>query len=164
MKLYAHSHKFLLLFISVMLLAPISLRARHNGPEDWSRLDGINSENNEWKMTERHYCVEDSVKGKIVETLPQYPGGEAALFKHIADNLRYPALARENGIQGRVIVQFTIRKDGTVGDVKVVRGVDDSLDAEAIRVVKTLKRFTPATQNGQPVNVRYTCPITFRLD
>lgn len=99
-----------------------------------------------------------------VEQMPEFPGGEAALMKFINENLRYPTAAIKNGIQGRVTVQFVVTKDGSVGDVKVVRGVDPTLDAEAVRVCKALPKFTPGTQNGIPVNVWYTLPITFRLE
>ena len=99
-----------------------------------------------------------------VEQMPEFPGGEAALMKFLNDNIRYPVAALKNGIQGRVMVQFVVKKDGSVGDVTVLRGVDSALDQEAIRVCKTLPKFTPGTQNGIPVNVWFTLPITFRLE
>lgn len=97
------------------------------------------------------------------EQAPQYPGGEQALLSHIAQNLRYPANAVNVQIQGRVVVKFVVKKDGSVGDVKIVRGVDPTLDNETIRVVKTLNGFIPGKMNGTPVNCWYTLPITFRL-
>lgn len=97
------------------------------------------------------------------EQAPQYPGGEQALLSHIAQNLRYPANAVNVQIQGRVVVTFVVKKDGSVGDVKIVRGVDPTLDNETIRVVKTLNGFIPGKMNGTPVNCWYTLPITFRL-
>lgn len=109
---------------------------------------------------------EPAVDNKIftaVEEMPQFPGGEAALLSWIADNLVYPAEAAGNNIQGRVVVQFVVNRDGTIGDVKVARGRDPDLDSEAIRVVKKLPRFKPGRVNGQPVNVWYTLPITFKL-
>ena len=99
-----------------------------------------------------------------VEQMPEFPGGEAALMKYINDNIRYPVMAIENGVQGRVTVQFVVTKDGSVGNVTVVRGVDRNLDEEAIRVCKTLPKFIPGKQNGQPVNVWFTLPVTFRLE
>jgi len=99
-----------------------------------------------------------------VEQMPEFPGGQVELMEFINANLRYPAAAIKNGIQGRVTVQFVVTKDGSVGDVKVVRGVDPTLDEEAVRVCKALPKFTPGTQNGIPVNVWYTLPITFRLE
>ncbi len=98
-----------------------------------------------------------------VEQEPQFPGGQAALLKYIADHLKYPTAAQENGIQGRVTVQFVVTKNGSVGQVRVVRGKDPDLDKEAVRVVKSLPKFTPGKMNGHPVNVWYTVPITFKL-
>ena len=98
-----------------------------------------------------------------VEQPPQFPGGEAALLKYIADHIRYPPAAQENGIQGRVVVQFVVTKDGSIGQVKVVRGKDPDLDKEAKRVVRTLPRFVPGKMNGNNVSVWYTLPINFKL-
>ena len=100
---------------------------------------------------------------RAVEQMPVFPGGDAALMKYIDSHLQYPPTAMENGIQGRVIVQFVVTKTGKIGDVKVVRGVDSALDAEAVRVVKTFPDFIPGRSNGKPVNTWYTLPITFRL-
>ena len=105
----------------------------------------------------------DDVVFTSVEQDPQFPGGQAALLKWVADHIKYPAVAQENGIQGRVTVQFVVTKNGTVGQVKVVRGKDPDLDKEAVRVVKSLPKFTPGKMNGHPVNVWYTLPITFKL-
>jgi protein TonB len=98
-----------------------------------------------------------------IEQPAQFPGGEEALYKFLGDNIRYPVNAQENGIQGRVVVQFVVTKTGEVGEVKVIRSKDPDLDKEAIRVVKTLPNFIPGKQNGHPVNVWYTLPITFKL-
>ncbi len=98
-----------------------------------------------------------------VEVMPQFPGGEAALYKYIADNLRYPANAQEDGVSGRVIVQFTVNKSGNISDVSVIRSRHPSLDREAVRVVRSMPRWNPGKQNGHPVNVIYTLPVTFRL-
>ena len=97
------------------------------------------------------------------EQMPQFPGGEAALMKWLADHIMYPALAAENGVQGRVILQFVVKKDGSVDEVRVVRGKDPDLDREAVRVVRGLPKFIPGKMNGQAVNVWYTLPITFKL-
>lgn len=93
-----------------------------------------------------------------VEQMPKFPGGDAELYKFISNNLNYPAMAIENNVQGRVVVQFVVTKDGSIGNVKVVRSVDRDLDNEAIRVCKKLPKFIPGKQNGQPVNVWYTLP------
>lgn len=98
-----------------------------------------------------------------VEQMPKFPGGDAELYKFISNNLNYPAMAIENNVQGRVVVQFVVTKDGSIGNVKVVRSVDRDLDNEAIRVCKKLPKFIPGKQNGQPVNVWYTLPVTFKL-
>jgi TonB family protein len=98
---------------------------------------------------------------RSVEQMPQFPGGEAALMKYIQSNINYPPTAA--CAQGRAIVQFVVNKDGSVGEVKVVRSVEQELDNEAIRVVKTLPKFTPGRQNGKPVAVWYTLPVTFKL-
>ncbi len=105
----------------------------------------------------------DDVVFTSVEQDPQFPGGQAALLKWVADHIKYPAVAQENGIQGRVTVQFVVTKNGTVGQVKVVRGKDPDLDKEAVRVVKSLPKFTPGKMNGHPVNVWYALPIPFKL-
>lgn len=99
----------------------------------------------------------------VVEQSASFPGGTAALSKYVYDHLRYPAIAMEEGVQGRVDVQFVVERDGSVSSVKVVRSVSPALDREAVRVVQSLPRFTPGRQNGQPVRCRYTLPITFRL-
>ena len=98
-----------------------------------------------------------------VEQMPQFPGGEAELLKYIASHIKYPTMAAENNIQGRVVVKFVVNKNGKVGDVVVVRGKDPDLDKEAVRVVKTLPDFIPGKMNGQAVSVWYTLPINFKL-
>jgi len=100
---------------------------------------------------------------RSVEQMPTFPGGDAALMKHLSENIEYPVEAAAANIQGRVVLQFVVTPDGTVGDVKVVRSVDPSLDAEAVRVVKTLPPFNPGRQGGHPVPVWYTLPIQFKL-
>ena len=106
----------------------------------------------------------DKVVFQVVEQMPQFPGGDNGLFKYLAESIRYPVDAQESGIQGRVICQFIIDENGQVNDVKVVRSVDASLDAEAIRVIKAMPKWTPGQQRGKSVSVQYTLPINFRLD
>lgn len=98
-----------------------------------------------------------------VEVMPTFPGGQEALMRHLSRYLTYPTVAAENGIQGTVTVQFVVKRDGSVGDVRVVRGKDPDLDREAVRVVRTLPRFNPGYSNGVPVNVWYTLPVRFKL-
>lgn len=99
----------------------------------------------------------------IVEQQPLFPGGPAALMKYLSENTKYPVVALENGVQGRVTVQFVVEKDGSISDVHVLKGVDPSLDKEAVRVVKSMPRWTPGKQNGITVRVNYRVPVLFRL-
>ena len=99
----------------------------------------------------------------VVEEMPSFPGGPSALFQFLSANIQYPATAEENGIQGRVIVTFVVERDGSITDVKVVKSVDPSLDKEAVRVIKNMPRWQPGKQNGSAVRVKYTTPVTFRL-
>ncbi len=99
----------------------------------------------------------------IVEEMPEFPGGEAALRRFIADAIKYPVIAQENGIQGKVYVTFVVDKDGGISDAKIARGVDPSLDKEALRVVNSLPKWKPGKQRGKPVRVSYTVPISFVL-
>ena len=99
----------------------------------------------------------------VVEQMPEFPGGTVELMKFIASNVKYPVKAQKEGVQGRVLVQFIIEKDGTVSGPKVVRAVNIYLDAEAVRVVKLLPKWKPGMQKGQPVRVKFTLPVTFKL-
>ncbi len=99
----------------------------------------------------------------IVEDMPEFPGGELALRKWIANEINYPVIAQENGIQGKVYVTFVVGKDGSVSNATIARGVDPSLDKEALRVVNKLPKWKAGKQRGKPVNVSYTVPINFVL-
>ncbi|MCC8037456.1 MAG: energy transducer TonB [Bacteroidales bacterium] len=114
-------------------------------------------------VVEEKKPVEENKVFTAVEQMPQFPGGEAELYAWIGKNLRYPPMAAENNIQGRVVVQFVVTKTGSIGEVKVLRGKDPDLDKEAVRVVKALPKFIPGKMNGQAVNVWYTLPINFKL-
>ncbi len=114
-------------------------------------------------VVEEKKPVEENKVFTAVEQMPQFPGGDGELMKYIQSHLKYPPVAAENNIQGRVIVQFVVTKTGKVGEVKVARGKDPDLDKEAVRVVKTLPDFIPGKMNGQSVAVWYTLPITFKL-
>ena len=108
--------------------------------------------------------VTDADVYEVVENMPEFPdGGMPGLMKYLSANIRYPEAAHKAGTQGRVTVQFVVGKDGSIGDVKVIRGVDPTLDAEAIRVISGMPKWKPGTQKGEPVNVRYTVPVMFRL-
>ncbi|HPR30774.1 MAG TPA: energy transducer TonB [Prolixibacteraceae bacterium] len=99
----------------------------------------------------------------IVEDMPEFPGGDLALRKWIADHIKYPVIAAENGIQGKVYVQFVVDRDGSISNARVARGVDPSLDQEALRVVNNLPKWKPGMQRGKPVRVSFTVPINFQL-
>ncbi|MBP7504912.1 MAG: M56 family metallopeptidase [Prolixibacteraceae bacterium] len=105
----------------------------------------------------------DEMVYTVVEEMPEYPGGEAALRKFISEKILYPVIAQENGIQGKVYVTFVVSADGSVKNAKIARGVDPVLDKEALRVVSTMPRWTPGKQRGKAVNVFYTIPISFIL-
>ncbi len=100
----------------------------------------------------------------VVEEMPSFPGGNGALMSYLASNIKYPVVAQENGVQGRVIVSFVVERDGSISDVRVARSVDPSLDREAQRVVKSMPRWKPGKQNGSAVRVKYTVPVVFRLE
>lgn len=99
----------------------------------------------------------------VVEKMPEFPGGIAELMKYLSSNIKYPVEAHKAGIQGRVVVSFVVNKDGTVKDAKIVRNVDKSIDAEALRVISAMPKWQPGYQDGKAVSVRYTVPVTFRL-
>ena len=99
----------------------------------------------------------------IVESAPQFPGGGGELMKFLQRNVRYPAAALQAGVQGTVEVEFTVKKDGSVSDIKVIRSVNPELDAEAIRVISAMPKWKPAEQRGTPVDTRFKMPIVFRL-
>ena len=107
---------------------------------------------------------EEEVIFVVVESIPEFPGGQQALFKYLAENVKYPVIAQENGIQGRVICQFVVNKDGSIVDVVAVRSSGEpSLDKEAIRVIQSMPKWKPGKQRGKPVRVKYTVPVNFRL-
>ena len=98
-----------------------------------------------------------------VEQMPTFPGGDSEMMKFIASNINYPTIAAENEVQGTVLLQFAVMKDGSIGEIKVVRSRDRDLDREAIRVVRSFPRFNPGLHNGEPVNCWFTIPIRFKL-
>ncbi|MCM1448971.1 MAG: energy transducer TonB [Clostridiales bacterium] len=114
-------------------------------------------------IVEEKAPVEENKVFDAVEQMPTFPGGDAELMKYLSKNLSYPTLAAENGIQGTVLLQFVVQKDGSIGEVKVVRSKDPDLDREAVRVVKGMPKFIPGRMNGQPVNVWFTLPVRFKL-
>lgn len=99
----------------------------------------------------------------IVEEMPAYPGGDAKLYEYLGKNIKYPQIARESGIQGRVFVNFVVEPDGSVSNVKVMRGIGGGCDEEAVRVIKTMPKWKPGKQRGKAVRVTYTIPVVFKL-
>ena len=138
----------------------ISIKNVAEGAEDFTSQD---------QMKKDVIVVEEPVKVEpekifdAVEQMPTFPGGDAALYKFIGDNLVYPAQAAEEGVSGRVTIRFVVERDGTVSQVTVARGKHPALDKEAKRVVSKLPKFIPGKQNGQTVRVFYTLPINFKL-
>ena len=100
----------------------------------------------------------------VVEDQPEFPGGTAALLEYLRKNIKYPAICRENNIQGRVLVTFIVNKDGAIVEPEVVKSVNPSLDKEALRVISTMPNWKPGSQRGKPVRVKYTVPVNFRLN
>ena len=140
---------------------------RQSEPQPAEQQEVSNSNRQPFKLVpvdeEPSRPAEDNKIFDVVEERPSFPGGDAALTQWLSNNIRYPESAASNGIQGRVVVQFVISRTGVIRDVKVLRGVDPALDREAMRVVRSMPRWTPGKQAGVQVNVRYTLPITFRL-
>ena len=108
-------------------------------------------------------AVEDNKIFEVVEQKPSFPGGDGALMSWLSQNIKYPSIAAEIGVQGRVIVQFVVEKDGSITDVKIAKSVDPSLDKEAARVIKSMPHWIAGRQNGSPVRVRFTVPVNFKL-
>lgn len=100
---------------------------------------------------------------EVVEKMPSFPGGQGALFDFMEKNIKYPKVAEDNGIQGRVLVTFIVKKDGSLSDVRVAKSADPALDKEAVRLVKSMPKWNPGIEKGQYVNVKFTLPVTFRL-
>ncbi len=99
----------------------------------------------------------------VVEVMPSFPGGTSALMEYLSGAIKYPVVAQENGVQGRVVVSFVVERDGSITDVQVARSVDPSLDKEAVRVVRSMPKWNPGKQNGSAVRVKYNLPVSFRL-
>jgi TonB family protein len=123
----------------------------------------VDSTGIEFKEAEMETTSEFTDVFDVVEQMPEFPGGMEAMMQFLKENVSYPETAFKAGVQGRVIVSFIVNTDGRINNVKVVRKVKDDLDAEAVRVVGAMPRWKPGMQKGQPVRVKYTLPITFRL-
>ena len=115
-------------------------------------------------MTSTAQTKKSNMVYDVVEVMPQFPGGQIAMLKYIMENIKYPKQIMEEGIQGRVTVSFIVEKDGRVSNVRLLRSVQPSLDKEAIRVVKSMPKWTPGKHNGKPVRVRFNLPVMFKLN
>lgn len=113
--------------------------------------------------SEEEESAEEAQIFMVVESMPEYPGGEPALYSYLAENIKYPQMAKESGIQGRVFVTFVVERDGRVTDVRVLRGIGGGCDEEAIRVVQSMPKWTPGKQRGKSVRVQYNLPVKFTL-
>lgn len=163
------------LLAAAMLLVPTTADAQarkrkattHVSKAKTTRTNAISAPNNATPAVVEAPATESSSQTTVldksapiyrsVEQMPQFPGGVAALLTYIRNHINYP----DCNVQGKVVLQFVVETDGSVGEVKVVRSITPDLDSEAIRVVKTLPKFTPGRQNGQPVRVWYTLPVGF---
>ena len=130
----------------------------------------INAEVDQQEVIEEYVPVEveeEEVQEQeifqIVEEMPSFPGGEAKLMEYVAKNIKYPQIARETGIQGRVFVGFVVEPDGSISNVKLLRGIGGGCDEEAMRVIKSLPKWKPGKQRGKAVRVSYQIPVFFKL-
>ncbi|MBR3897289.1 MAG: energy transducer TonB [Bacteroidaceae bacterium] len=158
--------------VNVKFNIPIFFRldgAKGNEGEEESdiRVVGYNKENIKAVYSEPREEVSASTSDdevfQVVENMPEFPGGTAELMKFLAMNIKYPVEAQKENVQGRVVVQFVVSKTGKIIDPTIARSVSPELDAEAIRVVNAMPLWTPGEQKGEPVNVKFTLPILFRL-
>ena len=167
--------KFILLLMVCLMPFAINAQVKSNGNSTGSRnhnsyYEKGTEDRDVTKTLKEEVVVKSNEKPKevkvetfrSVEQMPQFPGGEIALMKYLQSHINYPPTAAKYDIEGKVVVQFVVKKDGSIGEIKVVRSVPE-LDAEAIRVCRSLPNFIPGRQNGVPVNVLYTIPVTFKL-
>lgn len=154
----------LLIVIAVAIVTALGASAQEKGTGALLQLKPENPDQPVvGKPTEPEKSVDNSQVFSTPEMPPAFPGGQAGLMKFLSSHVQYPAEAAEMRIQGRVVVTFIIEKDGSISNIKVVRGVSPALDAEAVRVVKSMPRWAPGEINGKPVRVTYNLPVTFRL-
>ena len=114
-------------------------------------------------MTSTAQTKKNDMVFDVVEVMPQFPGGQIAMLQYLMKNIKYPEQVVKEGIQGRVTVRFIVEKDGSISDVKPVLSVHPLLNKEAVRVVKSMPKWTPGKQNGKPVRVRFNLPVMFKL-
>ena len=150
------------LLFALGLLASVLVNAQVIVDHDHLDVAVISGEDDWVEILEVTEPDENSIF-QVVETQPEFPGGIAELMKYLQKNMRYPKVCKEQGLQGRVIVQFVVNTDSTISDVNVIKPVNQHFDEEALRVVKAMPKWKPGTQRGKPVRVRFTLPVTFRL-
>lgn len=136
---------------------------KQNKTESSPQITSSSTSNSIKPASEAEEIVDDSKVYDVVEQMPSFPGGQQNLINYYSSHINYPAAALKNGIQGRVICSFVVEKNGSIGDVKVVKSVDPSLDKEAVRVIRNMPNWNPGKQNGLPVRVKFTVPVTFRM-
>lgn len=124
---------------------------------------GLSSETSLTSSQTAESSTENEKIYDVAEVMPEFPGGQSALFKFLSANVSYPELAMKNGIQGRVIVSFVVERDGSITNAQVMKSVDPSLDREALRLVRSMPAWSPGKQKGVAVRVKYTIPVTFKL-
>ena len=141
------------------------LESLYESHEDWQKdYDELSALVPRLEAFRVSFAQADDKIYETVDQMPGYPNGMAGIMQYLSENVRYPATAQENGIQGRVLVRFVINTDGSVTDAKVIRSVDPDLDKEAVRVVSSMTKWRPGKLNGKAVRVAYTLPIMFRLE
>ena len=150
------------LLFALGLLASVLVNAQVIVDHDHLDVAVISGEDDWVEILEVTEPDENSIF-QVVETQPEFPGGIAELMKYLQKNMRYPKVCKEQGLQGRVIVQFVVNTDSTISDVNVIKPVNPHFDKEALRVVKAMPKWKPGPQRGKPVRVRFTLPVTFRL-
>ena len=132
-------------------------------PQEWAVVTATDSANNVSAAVILNSPKTDDTPFDVVEQMPEFPGGQEALMKFLSESVKYPKEAFKDGVQGRVVVQFVVEKDGSISEVEVVKKVNEHLDAEAVRVVNAMPKWKPGKQKGENVRVKYTLPISFRL-
>ena len=132
-------------------------------PQEWAVVTATDSANNVSAAVILNSPKTDDTPFDVVEQMPEFPGGQEAMMKYLSESVKYPKEASKDGVQGRVVVQFVVEKDGSISEVEVVKKVNEHLDAEAVRVVNAMPKWKPGKQKGENVRVKYTLPISFRL-
>lgn len=160
--------KNVMIMVALLLTASLTVNAQDSektGDVANTEVFDVVEQMPEFKGGEYQVTINRYIDGKMVtETVTKTCGpGMSGLMQYLATSVRYPVVAEENGVQGRVVCTFVVERDGSISNVKVAKSVDPSLDKEAVRVIKTMPRWTPGKQKGEAVRVKYTVPVTFRL-